>query len=31
MGEGLRQESKVEQLYENAEWLAAFEPEWRQK
>jgi len=28
---GLRQESQVEQLYENAEWLAAFEPEWQQK
>ena len=28
---GVRQESKVEQLYENAEWLAAFEAEWQQK
>ena len=28
---GLRQESKVEQLYENAQWLAAFESEWQQK
>ncbi|HEX6481870.1 MAG TPA: hypothetical protein VF043_23760 [Ktedonobacteraceae bacterium] len=28
---GLRQESHVEQLYDNAEWLAAFEPEWKQQ